>query len=71
MANIRRITKSNDKCIAGVCGGFAEFYDLDPTIVRIGYAAISIFSSGFPGLLLYIVMACVMPESDKRIEYTR
>lgn len=69
MANIRRITKGRDKCIAGVCSGLAEFYNVDPTLVRFGYAALSIFTSGFPGLLLYIVMACVMPESENRIEY--
>lgn len=47
--------------LCGVCGGLAEYLNLDPTLVRIGYAALTIFSAAFPGLLLYIVMAIVMP----------
>jgi len=58
----KRLTKSNDKCLSGVCGGIAEYLDLDPTLVRIGYAALTAFSAGFPGIILYIVMAIVVPN---------
>jgi len=52
------------KMIAGVCGGLAEYFDLDPTIVRVGYVLISIISVAFPGILAYIVLMFVMPPPD-------
>ena len=59
----KRLTRSvNDRIFAGVCGGLAEYFDFDPVLVRIAYAFLTIFSAGFPGLLLYIVMWIVMPE---------
>lgn len=61
----KKLTKSNNKMLAGVCAGIAEYFDLDPTLVRVGYAALSIFSAGFPGLLLYVIMAIVMPYKDQ------
>ncbi len=54
---------SNNKMLAGVCGGIAEYFDLDPTLVRIGYVILSLISTGFPGLLVYGVLAIVMPDS--------
>lgn len=60
----KKLTKSTDKTICGVCGGLAEYFELDPTLVRIGYAALSIFSAAFPGIILYIIMALVMPHPD-------
>ena len=44
----KKLTKSNDKVISGVCSGIAEYFDIDPTLVRVGYAALSVFSAGFP-----------------------
>ena len=59
----KRLYKSNDnKMICGVLGGIAEYFVIDPTLVRIGYLAMSVFSAGFPGLLLYFIMAAVMPK---------
>lgn len=46
--------------VLGVCGGLAKYLDIDPTIVRIGAALLTIFSFG--GLLLaYFIMAIIMP----------
>jgi phage shock protein C len=50
--------------IAGVCGGLAEYFDLDPTIVRVAYVLVSIVSVAFPGILAYIVLMFVMPPPD-------
>lgn len=59
----KRLTRSvNDRILAGVCGGLAEYFDFDPVLVRVAYAFLTIFSAGFPGVLLYIVMWIVMPE---------
>lgn len=59
----KRLTKSIERKMSGVCGGLANYFDLDPTLVRVGYAALTAFSGGFPGVLLYIVLAFVMPEN--------
>lgn len=58
----KKLTKGSDKKFCGVCSGLADYFELDPTLVRVAYAALSIFSAGFPGLVLYIIMAFVMPE---------
>jgi phage shock protein C len=53
-----------DKKIAGVCGGFAEFADLDPTIVRIIWLLIAL-STGV-GFIAYLIAWIVMPEAPER-----
>ncbi|MCQ2267999.1 MAG: PspC domain-containing protein [Bacteroidaceae bacterium] len=58
----KKLTKSNNKTLCGVCAGIAEYFDLDPTLVRVGYVLLSFFSAAFPGLLLYIILALIMPE---------
>jgi len=62
------LKKSSNKMIAGVCGGIAEWLGWDPTIVRIGYVLISIFSIAFPGILVYIILWVVMPAADSEEE---
>lgn len=59
---------SKEKKLWGVCGGLAEYFDLDPALVRIAYAALTIFSAGFPGVLLYIVMAFAIPRRNNYID---
>ena len=58
----KKLRRSNDKMLAGVCAGIAEYFGLEVSMVRIGYVAISIFSVGFPGLILYIAMALIIPQ---------
>lgn len=59
-----KLTKSAyDKKLAGVCGGLAEYFDLDPTLVRAGYVILSVFSAAFPGVILYIILAVIMPDA--------
>lgn len=60
----KRLTKSNDRMLAGVCGGIAEFFDIDPTLVRAGYVILTFFSAAFPGFLLYIILCFIMPKSE-------
>ena len=52
----------NDKMIAGVCGGIAEWLGWTPTAVRVAYVIISILSVGFPGTIAYVILWIVMPE---------
>ena len=65
--NKKRLYKVEDgKKIAGVCGGLAEYLDIDPTIIRLIWA-ICIFFFG-SGALAYIVAALVMPKKSDIIE---
>ncbi|MBQ1676564.1 phage shock protein C (PspC) family protein [Bacteroidales bacterium KHT7] len=59
----KKLTKSNDRVIAGVCGGLAEYFGIDISIVRIGYVIIT-FASCFTALLLYIAMAIIIPDKN-------
>ncbi|MGH9316224.1 MAG: PspC domain-containing protein [Thermoanaerobaculia bacterium] len=64
----RRLTRSKThKMIAGVCGGIAEYLDVDPTVVRVLYVLVSILSAAFPGLLAYIILIFVMPRADSPV----
>lgn len=58
--------RSSDKMIAGVCAGIAEHFGWDTTLVRVAYVLLSIFSAGFPGLLVYIILWFVMPDYHER-----
>ena len=59
----KKLTRSShDKMIAGVCSGIAHYFGVDPTMVRVAYVAFSVLSTGFPGLLVYIILAFFMPE---------
>lgn len=59
---MKKLHRSSNKMIAGVCAGIAEYLDVDPTLVRVLYAALTLFTAAFPGLLLYIVMLILMPN---------
>ncbi|HLX13008.1 MAG TPA: PspC domain-containing protein [Bacteroidota bacterium] len=52
-----------DKKLFGVCGGLAKYFGVDPTIVRILYVILTLASWGW-GLLLYIILAFVIPEEN-------
>ena len=58
----KRLYKSSEKKISGVCGGVAEYFNLDPTLIRILWAVLTCFSFGFPGVILYIIAALIMPD---------
>ncbi len=57
----KKLMRSNDRVLAGVCGGIAEYLDFDPVLVRIAYAFLTIFTC-FSGLIFYIVLWIIMPE---------
>ena len=63
----RRLTRSRNKMIAGVCGGIAEYFEIDPTLVRVLYVLVSILSVAFPGILAYIILMFVMPPPDSAV----
>lgn len=57
----KKLYKSTDKKISGVCAGVAEYFEIDPTIIRIAYALITFFTAGFAGVIVYAILAFVMP----------
>ena len=59
----KKLKRSTNKILAGVCGGIAEYFEVDPTLIRVVYAALSIFTTGFPGLLLYLILMLIMPAA--------
>ncbi len=58
----KKLTKSENKVLAGVCAGLAEYMGMDITVMRVLYALLTLCSAAFPGVLLYLIMALVMPE---------
>lgn len=59
---MKKLCKSRDKKLCGVCGGVAEYFCWDPSIVRIAWALLVIL--GGASLWIYIIAAIVMPESE-------
>ncbi len=57
----KKLTRSNDRMVAGVAAGLAEYFDIDPVIARLAFVALSLL--GGPGLILYIIMWVIMPEA--------
>lgn len=63
----KKLTKSTtDKRLVGVCGGLSEYFGFDSTLVRAGWAILTV-ATGFPGVIIYAVMAIVMPKGDELI----
>ena len=60
--NEKKLYKSStDKKLAGVCGGIAEYFNIDPTLVRLGWVVFC--ALGGSGVLAYIVAAILIPEN--------
>ena len=62
----KKLYLSHDKQLCGVCGGIAEYLDLDPTLVRVGYVLLSLCFTGFPGLLIYLILYAIIPQKPFR-----
>ncbi len=65
----KRLYRSrSDKRVAGVCGGIAEYLAIDPTLVRILWVLLGM--AGGPGVVLYVIMAAVVPEEPEFVQTT-
>ncbi|ERJ13087.1 PspC domain-containing protein [Haloplasma contractile] len=63
MKEEKRLTRNmNDKVMLGVCSGFADYFNADPTLVRILFVLIGLATAVFPTLIVYIVLGIVLPE---------
>lgn len=59
----RRLYRSRkDRVLAGVCGGLAHYFNLDPVLIRIAFVALAL--AGGAGILIYILAAIVIPEAS-------
>lgn len=59
----KKLTRSTNKMIGGVCAGLAEYFDLDVTLIRVLYLILTLFSAAFPGVILYIILLLIIPEA--------
>ena len=57
---MKKLYKSNKRMLCGVCAGLAEYLGIDPTVVRLIWAALGLTGTG---IVLYIIAALVMPEN--------
>ncbi len=64
----KKLVRSNDRMIAGVAGGLADYFDTDPALIRILFVLVTLFGGGAVGILIYIVLWIIMPEPVKTVE---
>ena len=66
MDEIKRLYKSrNNKMICGVCAGIADYFNIDPSIVRVLWAVLALAAG--TGVLAYIACAIILPEGDTEV----
>ncbi len=53
-----------NRMIAGVVGGLADYWSIDPTLARVVFVIVSLVSAAFPGILVYAILWLVIPEVD-------
>ncbi len=68
----RLYRSTQDRMFAGVCGGIGEYLDVDPTLVRLVFVALTLLSSG-SGLVIYVILMLIVPEHprDDRAKKTK
>ncbi len=65
MTSVKRLYRSSDnRVFAGICGGLGEYFDVDPTVVRVVYVLLSLLTA-FMGVLLYIILLFVIPDRPR------
>ena len=63
---MKRLYKIEEgKKLCGVCGGFAEYFNIDPVIVRLVIAALCLING--IGIVLYFIAACIMPKKSEAV----
>lgn len=67
---MKPLKKSKNKKICGVCGGIAEYFDIDPTLVRLIIAILILCGFG-TGIIVYFICALILPEADAESTTTK
>jgi phage shock protein C len=65
--NKRLYRSRTDKQVSGVCGGIAAYMGWDPTLVRVGWVLLTLFTGFFPGVVGYVVLAVVIPVEPESV----
>ena len=60
-----RLKRTQDRMIAGVCGGLAERFGWKADRMRVAYVILSVLSAAFPGVLIYLLLWLLMPDFDE------
>lgn len=60
----KKLTRSDNRMLAGVCAGLAEYFGTDVTLVRVIYALLTFFTA-FSGVIVYLILMIVMPERSR------
>jgi phage shock protein C len=64
MEESRKLYRSrNQRMVAGVCGGLADYFDIDATVIRVLFLILAVF--GGSGLVVYLVMWIIVPDASK------
>lgn len=63
MESKRLYRSRNQRMICGVCGGIAEYFNVDPTIIRLAWVLFAL--TGGSGLLVYFIAAIIIPDEPK------
>jgi phage shock protein C len=64
MSEPKKLYRSNSKMIAGICAGIAEYFEVDPTIIRIVYAILTVFTL-FSGIIVYLILWIIVPKQPE------
>jgi phage shock protein C len=65
---MKKLVRTKQGMLAGVCGGIAQYFGIDATIIRLIWAIGSLCTGGFIGLIAYIICAVVIPLEDDIID---
>ncbi len=69
MATNKKLYRSQEnRMLGGVCGGIAEYFSVDPTLIRLAYVLLTLFTAAFPGLILYIICLLIIPNDPGCID---
>jgi len=60
---MKELYLSKNKKISGVCSGIAEYFDLDPSLIRLAWIIVTVLTGVLPGIIAYILAAIVIPQS--------
>ena len=58
----KKLLRGEDRVIAGVCSGVADYFDVDPTAIRVVWALLTVLTAVIPGIVAYILCWIIMPE---------
>ncbi len=66
----KRLYKNQyDKKLSGVCSGLAKYFNVDATLIRLIWVLVTLLTASFPGILAYIIFACVMENEPDGYQY--